>query len=86
LNYRSAMAATPTYAHLEGEALHLPREERSKLASRLLESLEDDDFQPSPEWSDELRRRTSEMDEGSAKTILAKAVWDGINSRFGTSY
>ena len=79
------MAVSPHYAHLEGEVLHLPREERSKLASRLLESLEDDDFQPTPEWSDELRRRTTEMDEGRAKTIPAKAVWDGINGRFGSN-
>ncbi len=80
------MAVTPNYAQLEGEVLHLPREERCKLASRLLESLEDDDFQPIPEWTDELKRRTIEMDEGRAKTIPAKAVWDGINGRFGTNF
>ena len=80
------MAVTPNYAHLEGEVLHLPREERSKLASKLLESLDDDDFQPTPEWKDELSRRANELDEGRAKALPAKAVWDGINDRFGTSF
>ncbi len=80
------MAVTPSYAHLEVEVLHLPREDRSKLASRLLESLDDDDFQPTPEWTDELKRRTNELDEGRVKTIPAKAVWDGINSRLGTNF
>jgi putative addiction module component (TIGR02574 family) len=80
------MTVRPNYAHLEVEVLHLPREDRSKLASRLLESLDDDDFQPSPEWTDELKRRTTEMDEGRAKMIPARSVWDGINGQLGTHF
>jgi putative addiction module component (TIGR02574 family) len=80
------MAPRPDYADLEVEVLHLPREERSKLASKLLESLEDDDSQPSPEWAAELKQRTTGIDEGKVNTLPAKAVWDGINGRFGTRF
>lgn len=78
------MAVTPSYTHLEDEVLHLPRDQRSRLASRLLESLDEDDFQPSPEWTEELKRRTRALDEGRAKTIPSKDVWSDINKEFGT--
>lgn len=78
--------AAISYEQLENGALHLPREDRSKLASRLLVSLEDDDFELSPEWAEELDRRVNEMDEGRAETIPSEELWKQINQRFGTSF
>ncbi|MBM4081611.1 MAG: addiction module protein, partial [Planctomycetes bacterium] len=39
------------------EALRLPRESRALLAEKLLERLDDEEFEVSPEWMDEIRRR-----------------------------
>lgn len=83
------MAAVPSYARLEDEVLQLPREDRSKLASRLLESLEDgdfepadeDSFEPSPEWREELQRRVKEIDEGKAKMIDHTDVLSHVRAR-----
>jgi putative addiction module component (TIGR02574 family) len=73
-----------SYQHLEEEALHLPRMDRSKLASRLLESLEEDDREISPEWREELRRRASDIDSDKEQLIPADGIWKEINQRFGT--
>ncbi len=78
--------AASSYEQLENGALHLPREDRSKLASRLLVSLENDDFELSPEWAEELDRRVKGMDDGTAKTISSEDLWKEINQRFGTSF
>jgi putative addiction module component (TIGR02574 family) len=75
-----------SYELLENGALHLPREDRSKLAGRLLESLEDEDVELSPEWAEELDRRVKEMDEGTAKMISSEEAWKEINQRFGTHF
>jgi putative addiction module component (TIGR02574 family) len=77
---------TISYEQLEGGALRLPREDRSKLASRLLESLEDDDFELSPEWDEGLDRRMKEMDDGTAEMISSEELWKKINQRFGTDF
>jgi putative addiction module component (TIGR02574 family) len=78
--------AATSYEQLEKGVLHLPREDRSKLASRLLESLEEDDFELSPEWAAELDRRVKEMDEGKAEMISSEDFWKEINQRFGTNF
>lgn len=57
-----------SYEKVREEALHLPLEDRSRLASRLLESLDDDD-DVSPEWLEEIRRRVKEMKDGTAIMI-----------------
>ena len=81
------MAATvQSYDRLEEEVLHLPREDRSKLANRILESLDDDHFDPGPEWREELQRRVSDIDSGKAVLIPAEKVWDDVNQRFGTKF
>ncbi len=65
----SAMVTTAiSYEKVKEDALHLPHEDRSRLASRLLESLDDDD-DVSPEWQDEIRRRVKEMKDGTAIMI-----------------
>lgn len=78
--------AVISYEQLEDGVLHLPREDRSKLASRLLESLEEDDFELSPEWAEELDRRVKEMDNGTAGMVSSEDFWKEINQRFGTNF
>jgi putative addiction module component (TIGR02574 family) len=81
------MAGTiQSYQHLEEEVLHLPRVDRSKLASRLLESLDEDEHELSPEWREELQRRVSDIDAGNAILIPAEALWKEANQRFGTTF
>jgi len=76
------MAATEqAYDALEGKVLHLPREDRSKLASRLLESLDEDDSEMSPEWSAELQCRVREIDEGRAKLVPHEDVMANVKAR-----
>lgn len=80
LAYHPAMAAAVQfYEKVEDEALHLPHEDRSKLASRLLESLDDDDL--SPEWKEELARRVEEIDNGTAKLIPHDEVIAKVRAR-----
>ena len=85
LNYYSCMSSTAElYDQVKDEALHLPREDRSRLASRLLESLDRDD-EISPEWLAEVRRRTKDIDEGRTKLISTEDVWKEINKEFGAN-
>jgi putative addiction module component (TIGR02574 family) len=67
----SSMAvSTPSYQRLEEEVLHLPRVDRSHLAARLLESLDQDEHEPSSEWIEELRRRVGDIDAGRFNSLL----------------
>lgn len=82
------MAVAPSYSRLEDEVLQLPREDRSKLASRLLESLEDnpdgseaDGSEVTPEWREELQRRVKEIDEGKAKMVDHIEVMRGVRAK-----
>jgi putative addiction module component (TIGR02574 family) len=72
-------------AELIEEVLHLPRTDRSYIASRLIESLDDDDFKLSPEWAEELDRRVKSIDDGTAKMISSEDLWKEVNQRFGTN-
>jgi putative addiction module component (TIGR02574 family) len=77
---------TLSYQRLEDEVLHLPRIDRSQLASRLLESLEEDEHELSPEWREELQRRVASIDAGKAKLIPAEDLWKEIGQRFGSTF
>lgn len=80
--YPPLMAVTASYAHLEDEVLHLPLEDRSRLANRLLESLDEEDgFELAPEWSEELQRRVKEIDEGKARMIPHPDVLAKVTAR-----
>ncbi len=86
LNYNPRMASTAElYDQVKDEALHLPREDRSRLASRLLESLDRDD-EISPEWLVEVRRRTKDIDEGRTKLISSEDAWKQINKEFSSNF
>jgi putative addiction module component (TIGR02574 family) len=49
------------------EALHLPQTERSYLASKLLESLDEDDHEVSEEWLVEINRRADALKNGTSQ-------------------
>ena len=74
--------AVQFYEKVEDEALHLPREDRSKLASRLLESL-DEDVELTPEWKAELDRRIQSIEDGTAKLIPHEEVMANVRARLG---
>lgn len=77
-------AAVTSYDRIKDDALHLPLDDRSRLASRLLESLEEDD-EVSAEWLEEIRRRVKSIDDGTTKLIPSEEVWKKVNESFGTS-
>ncbi len=60
------IASVSYYEKIQDDALHLPLEDRSRLASRLLESL-DDDVEISGEWLEEIRRRANNVRAGTSK-------------------
>jgi putative addiction module component (TIGR02574 family) len=52
------------------EALRLPVEDRSRIASRLIESVDDDDdFELSPAWDAEIARRMENVRSGKSRRI-----------------
>ena len=69
-----------SYEKVKDDALHLSLEDRSRLASRLLESLDDDD-DVSPEWKDEIDRRLKEIDEGRAVMVPHAEVMASARAR-----
>lgn len=75
-----------SYQRLEDEVLHLPRMVRSQLASRLLESLEEDEHELSPEWREELQQRVAGIEAGETKLIPAEDLWKEIGQRFGSTF
>lgn len=67
---------------IETQALHLPIEERAKLAQRLLESLDDlSEEEAEKLWLQEARRRAREIDEGKVKLVPAEVVERRIRAR-----
>jgi putative addiction module component (TIGR02574 family) len=76
--YTDAMAIPDK---LREEALRLPPADRAKLATILLESLDDGDRETmdaaaiEKAWDDEIRRRTEEIDAGTAEMISEEDFW-----------
>ena len=69
-----------TYENLEKEVLHLPLPERSRLASRLLESL-DEAEDVSEEWLSEIQRRSRSIDDGTAILVPHDQVMENARDR-----
>lgn len=67
------IASVGYYEKVQDDALHLPLEDRSRLATRLLESL-DDDVEVSGEWLEEIRRRAKNLQDGASKLTPQKEV------------
>lgn len=78
------MATGISYEKVKEDALHLPIEDRSRLAARLLESLDDED-DISPEWKDEIRRRVQEIDNGTARLVPHDEVMANVRERLAKS-
>ncbi len=79
-------SAVTNYEEIENSVLHLPFPDRSRLATRILESLEADDAAISPERRDELNRRVRDIDEGRTELIPHDEVWKRVNDRFETDF
>lgn len=72
-----------TLAEIEAQALQLSPRERSKLAHRLIVSL-DEPAEDTPEaiaqaWDEEIARRVAEVDAGTAKLIPHEQVFAEID-------
>lgn len=67
---------------IEEDALHLPQEDRARLALRLLESL-DEEFTTDADklWANEVSRRAREIDEGKVDLISAEKLEERVNAR-----
>ncbi len=60
---------------IEEEALHLPEEERAKLAQKLLLSLDaPSEAEIGEDWLIEAHRRARELDAGSVQPVTAEEV------------
>ena len=67
---------------IEKEALHLPLQERAKLAQRLLESLDELSESDAEElWLGEAERRASEIDSGGVTLVSSDELERRIQAR-----
>ena len=66
------------------EALRLSREARALVAEKLLESLDaGEDFELSPAWREEVRRRCQELDSGAVQPVPADEVFKKVAEKLG---
>ncbi|MCB1209893.1 MAG: addiction module protein [Verrucomicrobiales bacterium] len=71
--------AFDTFLH---EALSLPVEQRSRLATVLIDSLEtNDDFGLDPAWTDEALRRAEELDNGTVKGLTLEEFREQLEAK-----
>lgn len=63
-------------------ALQLPVEDRSRIASRLIESVDEaDDVEVSPAWKAEIESRMESIRQGTAKLIPHDEVMVGVRRK-----
>ncbi|TLD70327.1 addiction module antitoxin RelB [Phragmitibacter flavus] len=63
-------------------ALRLPLEERCRIATRLIESVdEEDDLDLSPEWQAEIDRRVESVRNGTAKLVPHEEVITSLKNK-----
>lgn len=77
------MSATRPYEILLEDALLLPVADRSRMAARLIESL-DDDVAISPAWQAEISRRIQGVDDGSIRTFRHEEVMEDAGRLLAT--
>jgi len=76
------MAGTSTFEEFQSQALELTLDQRTRLAARLIASLdEEDDFELDAEWGEELRRRVRDLDEGRSRTVSHEAAMSHVRQR-----
>ena len=70
---------------IEVAALRLPPGERARLATRLIESLDEDAAEDPTEveraWEEEIRRRLAEYDSGDVQAVPATDVFAELRRR-----
>ena len=64
-------------------ALRLPRDDRSRLAELLRESVDaEDDGELTPEWRAEIARRVADLDSGRTRAVpwedVRRKLWEGL--------
>lgn len=75
-------ATSPAFDTLLQGALRLPLEERSRMASRLIESIEEgEDVEISAAWREEIDRRIASIEDGSARLIPHEEVMEAVQLR-----
>ncbi len=74
---------TATFNSILQHALQLSVVERSRIATRLIESVDDqeDEAEVSAEWQAEINRRIESIQNGTAKLIPHQEVMAGLNSK-----
>ena len=73
---------TATFNSVLEYALQLPVEDRSRIASRLIESVDDaDDVEMSPAWRAEIESRMESIRQGTAKLVPHDEVMTGVRRK-----
>jgi len=72
---------TATYDTVLNDALHLSLEERSRIATRLIESMDDDSLDLSPAWQAEIERRIESIKNGTVKLIDHDEAMVGVRQK-----
>lgn len=73
---------TAAFDSILEQALLLPVGERSRIASRLIESVDDaDDVEMSPAWSAEIENRMASIRQGTATLIPPDEVMAGVRRK-----
>ncbi len=78
----SAMTAALPYDQLLESSMRLPPQDRSRLAARLIESLDDadDDIPISDAWRAELDRRVAAVSNGTLRTVPHQEVMSEVRA------
>ena len=70
------------FGTVEKKALHLPLQDRARLARRLIESLDElSEVEAEKLWLDEAERRAREIDEGAVTLVSADELDQRIQAR-----
>eukprot|EP01031_Cornospumella_fuschlensis_P052436 gene52436-64094_t len=73
---------TATFNSVLEQALQLPVEDRSRIASRLIESVDEaDDVELSPAWQAEIENRLESIRQGTAKLVPHDEVMAGVRRK-----
>jgi Putative addiction module component len=73
-----------SFEEVMDQVLTLPVEQRSRLASVLISSLEDDgQGSLSPEWLQEVKSRAKELEEGSVEGLSLKEFEEYVEKQLG---
>lgn len=77
------MTSVLPYEQLLESSMSLPPQDRSRLAARLIESLDDadDDVELSPAWQAEINRRMETIRQGTAQLVPHEEVMTQVRRK-----